>query len=84
MWDGRPPGEPKGSPRVSWDKLSNPLVTLSGNGEGSLSSMMMCKEEAVITDAVAAVSLPGLVLVDRSVRTQLCVLSKCEVIKVDM
>ena len=46
---------------------------LGGNGEEGLSSMMMGKEEVVVTDAVEIVPSSELVRLNRSVRTQLCV-----------
>ena len=64
--------------------MSNPLLMLGGGGEECLSSVMVGKEEVVVTDAVEAVSSSGLVRLDCSVRTRLCALSKCEAIEVDM
>ena len=44
----------------------------------------MDKEEVVVTGAVEAVSSSRLVQLGRIVRTQLCALSKCKAIEVDM
>ena len=46
--------------------------------------MIMGKEDIVVTDTVETVLSSGLVRLDRSVRTRLCALIKCEAIKVDM
>ena len=45
---------------------------LGGNGEEGLSSMMMGKEEVVVTDAVEIFLLSELVRLNQSVRTRLC------------